>query len=190
MRDLRRGVTVWLTGLPCSGKSTISTELAQALRASGRAVEVLDGDVVRTNLSQGLGFSREDRDINIRRIGFVAHLLSRNGVIVIVAAVSPYAQTRQQVRELIGDFIEVHVRCPVAECERRDVKGMYAQARAGKIQHFTGVDDPYEPPEQPEVTVHTDRETPAESAAQVLALLERLGYIAARRAANVPPAAE
>ncbi|MEY4544079.1 MAG: adenylyl-sulfate kinase [Pseudomonadota bacterium] len=177
MRETLRGVTVWLTGLPCSGKSTLATELAAVLRARGKSVEVLDGDVVRTNLSRGLGFSREDRDINIRRIGFVAHLLSRNGVVVLVAAVSPYAQAREQVRELIGDFIEVHVRCPVAECERRDVKGMYARARAGQLQHFTGVDDPYEQPLRPELTVHTERETPAASASHVIALLERRGYL-------------
>jgi adenylylsulfate kinase len=179
MRDTLRGVTVWLTGLPCSGKSTLATELAAVLSARGKSVEVLDGDAIRTNLSHGLGFSRADRDINIRRIGFVAHLLSRNGVVVLVAAVSPYAQARQQVRELIGDFIEVHVRCPVAECERRDVKGMYAKARAGELQHFTGVDDPYEQPLQPEVTVYTNRETPAVSASHVIALLERRGYVAA-----------
>src|SRR5688572_23891936 len=176
MRESPRGVTVWLTGLPCSGKSTISSELALALRTQRRAVEVLDGDIVRTNLSRGLGFSREDRDINIRRIGFVAHLLSRNGVTVLVAAVSPYARARQEVREQIGDFVEVYVECPLRECERRDVKGMYAKARAGELKSFTGVDDPYEPPSAPEVTVYTDAETPSESAERVLDVLERRGY--------------
>src|SRR5262245_7030166 len=131
-----RGFTVWLTGLPCSGKSTISEHLAEGIRACGRSVEVLDGDIIRTNLSRGLGFSREDRDVNVRRIGFVAHLLSRNGVAVIVAAVSPHARARQEVRAQIKDFVEVHVMCPVAECERRDVKGMYAKARAGEIRCF------------------------------------------------------
>jgi len=184
MREPLRGFTVWLTGLPCSGKSTVSRELAEALQVRGRGVEVLDGDVVRTNLSHGLGFSREDRDINIRRIGFVAHLLSRNGVAVLVATVSPYAQARRQVRELIGDFVEVHVLCPVEECERRDVKGMYAQARSGKISLFTGVDDPYEPPPDAEVTLYTDRETPPESAGRVLALLEQRGYIHPVRGVN------
>lgn len=171
------GFTVWLTGLPCSGKSTLSEQLARVIRASGRNVEVLDGDVVRTNLSYGLGFSRADRDVNVRRIGFVAHLLTRNGVAVVVAAVSPYARARQQVREQIKDFIEVHVACPIAECERRDVKGMYARARAGQLPGFTGVDDPYEVPLEPEVTVHTQRETPEQSVTEVLAALERRGYL-------------
>src|SRR4051812_17825107 len=187
------GFTVWLTGLPCSGKSTISEHLVRGIAASGRSVEVLDGDIVRTNLSYGLGFSREDRDINVRRIGFVAHLLSRNGVAVVVAAVSPYARARQQVREQIKDFIEVHVACPIAECERRDVKGMYAKARAGQLPAFTGVDDPYEAPVEPEVTVHTQRETPEQSAAEVLAALQRKGYLGqageASRAASTGDAA-
>lgn len=172
-----RGFTVWLTGLPCSGKSTLSTCLGAELLARGCRVEVLDGDVVRTNLSRGLGFSREDRDINILRIGFVAHLLSRNGVVVLVAAVSPYAGVRHQVREQIGQFVEVHVDCPVSECERRDVKGMYAKARAGTIRGFTGVDDPYEPPEHPEVSVYTVHETVAESSQKILSVLEGLGYL-------------
>ena len=171
------GFTVWLTGLPCSGKSTIAEQLAEGIRASGRSVEVLDGDIIRTNLCRGLGFSREDRDINVRRIGFVAQLLSRNGVAVVVAAVSPYAQARQEVREQIEDFFEVHVECPIAECERRDVKGMYAKARAGQLPGFTGVDDPYEPPVAPEVTVHTQRETPEQSAARVLTALDRRGCL-------------
>lgn len=174
------GVTVWLTGLPCSGKSTIAEHLANVLRSRGRRVEVLDGDLIRTNLSRGLSFSRDDRDINVLRIGFVSHLLTRNGVCVVVAAVSPHAAARLKVREQIGAFVEVHVDCPVAECERRDVKGMYAKARAGEIKAFTGIDDPYEEPEQPEVTVHTREETPAESAAKVLRVLENLDYLGAR----------
>jgi adenylylsulfate kinase len=190
MADPSRGFTVWLTGLPCSGKSTIAAQLADCLRSAGKRVEVLDGDVIRTNLSRGLGFSREDRDINVRRIGFVAHLLSRNGVVVIVAAVSPYARARTEVREQIIDFVEVHVECPIAECERRDVKGMYAKARAGQLPHFTGVDDPYEPPIAPEVSVHTQRETPEQSAEQVLLELERRGYFrpAAREEPTQPAA--
>jgi adenylylsulfate kinase len=171
---------VWLTGLPCSGKSTLSKALAARLTARGLSVEVLDGDVIRDNLSKGLGFSREDRDVNIRRIGFVAHLLSRNGVATVVAAVSPYASTRQEVRALIDNFVEVHVSCPLEECERRDVKGMYARARAGKLASFTGVDDPYEPPTAPEVVVRTKDESVEESADRVLAALERLSYLEPR----------
>jgi adenylylsulfate kinase len=171
---------VWLTGLPCSGKSTISKRLAEALRELGENVEVLDGDIVRQNLSKGLGFTREDRDINIRRIGFVSHLLTRNGVAVVVAAVSPYETTRQQVREQIGRFVEVHVDCPLEECERRDVKGMYKQAREGKLQAFTGVDDPYELPSNPEVTVKTLEEEVEDSLRKILRKLEELGYMKAK----------
>jgi adenylylsulfate kinase len=172
-----RGVTVWLTGLPCSGKSTIAECLAENLRSRGRRVEVLDGDIVRVNLSQDLSFSPQDRNTNVLRIGFVAHLLSRNGVIVLVAAVSPYAAARRRVRERISDFVEVHVDCSVSECERRDVKGMYAKARAGEIRAFTGVDDPYEPPENPEVRLITHDEAPAESTRKVLRTLCDLGYL-------------
>jgi adenylylsulfate kinase len=171
------GFTVWLTGLPCSGKSTLATYLRSELLARGCRVEVLDGDIVRTNLSRGLGFSREDRDINVLRIGFVAQLLSRNGVVVIVAAVSPYAAARRLVRQQIGHFVEAHVDCPVWECQRRDVKGMYARARAGQIRGFTGVDDAYEAPDSPEVTVQTDRETVPESGQRILAALARFGYV-------------
>lgn len=172
-----RGFTLWLTGLPCSGKSTLARLVAEALSARGRDVEVLDGDVVRRNLSRGLGFSRADRDVNVLRIGFVAELLSRHGVAVVVAAVSPYESTRRKVRESIRDFVEVHVDCPLSECERRDVKGMYARARAGELADFTGVDDPYEPPEAAEVTVRTQGESAAESAARVLERLRELGYV-------------
>jgi adenylylsulfate kinase len=173
------GFTVWLTGLPCSGKSTIAAKLVERLRASGRKVEVLDGDVVREHLSKGLGFSREDRDTNVLRIGFVAQLLSRNGVAVVVAAVSPYAATRELVRQQIPRFVEVFVECPVEECERRDVKGMYKKARAGAIGAFTGVDDPYEPPLRPDVTVRTREEAVDESLQKVLDKLEELGHLRA-----------
>jgi adenylylsulfate kinase len=175
----KSGVTVWLTGLPCSGKSTLSKALAEVLRTRGMKVEVLDGDIVRENLSKGLGFSREDRDINIRRIGFVSHLLTRNGVAVLVAAVSPYVSTRAEVRKQIGDFVEVHVDCPLEECERRDVKGMYKKAREGKLAAFTGVDDPYEPPPNPDVTVRTREEGVDQSLTRIIETLERLGYLAA-----------
>jgi adenylylsulfate kinase len=173
------GFTVWLTGLPCSGKSTIAKALAEQLRARALSVEVLDGDIVRQNLSKGLGFSRSDRDTNVLRIGFVAHLLSRNGVVVIVAAVSPYAAARDQVRRQIGRFVEVHVDCPLGECERRDVKGMYRQARAGALAAFTGVDDPYEPPTRAELTLHTREEKVEDSLSKLLGKLTELGYLPA-----------
>jgi adenylylsulfate kinase len=173
------GFTVWLTGLPCSGKSTIATKLVEHLRASGRKVEVLDGDIVREHLSKGLGFSRADRDTNVLRIGFVAQLLARNGVAVVVAAVSPYASTRELVRQQIPGFVEVFVECPLEECERRDVKGMYKRARAGAIGAFTGVDDPYEPPLHPDVTVRTQEEQVDESLQKVLDKLGELGHLRA-----------
>jgi adenylyl-sulfate kinase len=172
-----QGVTVWLTGLSGAGKSTLAELLAKELRRRGERVEILDGDVVRQHLSQGLGFSRADRDTNIRRIAFVAHLLSRNGVVVIVAAISPYRSTRAEARALIGRFVEVYVRCPLEELVRRDVKGLYAKALRGEIANFTGVSDPYEEPEAPEVVVDTDRQSPAESVGRILAELERRGYV-------------
>ena len=170
------GCTIWLTGLPCSGKSSIATFLAERVLEQGRLVEVLDGDVVRQSLSQGLGFTPEDRERNVRRVGFVAKLLSRNGVVAIVALVSPYRATRAEVRSSIPRFVEVHVDCPLSECERRDVKGMYKKARAGALERFTGVDAPYERPERPDIVLHTDRETVAESAQRVLDTVRRLGY--------------
>ncbi|HLF04911.1 MAG TPA: adenylyl-sulfate kinase, partial [Dehalococcoidia bacterium] len=188
-----RGVTIWLTGLSGAGKSTITDELVRQLTALGRKVEVLDGDVVRTNLSKGLGFSKEDRDTNIRRIGFVSKLLTRHGATSIVAAISPYREVRDEVRRDIGDFVEVFVHCPLEDLVKRDVKGLYAKAIAGEIKNFTGVSDPYEEPLNPEVTVHTHRETVAESVAKVMAKLRELGYLPAstnpgRASAHIPSA--
>jgi adenylylsulfate kinase len=173
------GATVWTTGLSGSGKTTIARELEKQLRARGVKVEILDGDIVRTNLSKGLGFTKEDRDTNIRRIGFVADLLSRNGVIAITAAISPYRSIRDEVREHTERFIEVYVKAPLEVCESRDVKGMYAKARAGEIKGFTGIDDPYEEPENAEVVCETDKETVDQSVAKIVAELERRGHIPA-----------
>src|SRR5919199_3806426 len=172
-----QGFTIWFTGLSGAGKSTIAELLEQELRSRGRLVEVLDGDVVRTHLSKGLGFSRADRDTNILRIGWVCEVLSRNGVVAIAAAISPYRDTRDQVRARIDKFVEVFVDCPLDACIERDVKGLYRKALAGEIKEFTGVSDPYEAPLHPEVTVHTERETPVESAARIIAYLEQAGLI-------------
>lgn len=171
---------VWLTGLSGAGKSTITEALAPELRAAGRKVEVLDGDVVRTHLSKGLGFSREDRDLNVARIAFVAHLLARNGVAVIVAAVSPYRRARRDARLLIGEFVEVHVAPPLEECIRRDTKGLYEKALAGEIGQFTGVSDPYEPPEDAELVLDTSQIDVATAVARVKGVLEARGYIEGR----------
>lgn len=171
------GFTVWLTGLPCSGKSTLARELARRFLRRGRKVEVLDGDLVRQSLSYGLGFSREDRDRNIERVAFVANLLARNDVIVIVAVVSPYRAARDAARRSLQRFFEVHVDCPISECERRDVKGMYKRARAGTLRGFTGVDDPYETPLAPELTIATNRQSSEESAARVEAGLVASGFL-------------
>jgi adenylyl-sulfate kinase len=172
-----RGFTVWFTGLSGAGKSTLAEGLQPALRERGHRVEILDGDVVRTNLSKGLGFSKEDRDTNILRIGFVAHLLSRNGIAVITAAISPYREIRDQNRALIGNFVEVYVKCSIEELTRRDVKGLYEKALRGEIQNFTGISDPYEEPLDPEVIVDTERETVEESLAKIVATLEARGYV-------------
>lgn len=173
----QKGVTIWFTGLSGAGKTTISKQVEAKLREQGYKVEVLDGDIVRTNLTKGLGFSKEDRDENIRRIGFVSHLLTRNGVIVIVSAISPYRDIRDEVRAKIGNFVEVFVNAPLAVCEERDVKGLYKKARAGEIKMFTGISDPYEPPLNPEVECRTDLEDLDESVNKVLQTLAKLGYI-------------
>jgi adenylyl-sulfate kinase len=178
-----RGFTLWFTGLSGAGKSTLAEIVEKQIRERGRNVEVLDGDMVRTNLSKGLGFSKEDRDTNIRRIGFVAQLLTRNGVAVITAAISPYRNVRDECREMIGSFVEVHVKCPLEVCIERDVKGLYKKAIAGEIPHFTGVSDPYEDPLSPEVVVETDKETVEESAAKIMAKLDELGLLAPAAAA-------
>ncbi|HOS92609.1 MAG TPA: adenylyl-sulfate kinase [Armatimonadota bacterium] len=172
-----KGFTVWLTGLSGAGKSTIAEAVAAELRGRGFKVEVLDGDVVRTNLSKGLGFSKEDRDTNIRRIAFVAHLLSRNNVVAITAAISPYRAIRDEARAMIGNFVEVFADAPLAVCEERDTKGLYAKARSGELKGFTGVDDPYEAPLNAEVVCHTDKESLDESLAKVMAKLEELRYL-------------
>ena len=173
------GFTVWLTGLSGAGKSTIAERLAPALRERGCAVEVLDGDEVRTHLSKGLGFSREDRDTNVARIAFVASLLTKHGVATITAAISPYAQARAAAREKIGELLEVYVQCSLEKLVERDVKGLYAKALRGEIEHFTGVSDPYEIPVAPDVIVDSERETVEESVAAILAALERREYIVA-----------
>ena len=172
-----RGFTLWFTGLSGAGKTTISEIVERELRERFGRIEVLDGDVVRTNLSKGLGFSREDRDTNVLRIGFVADLLTRNGVGVIVSAISPYKEARDQVRRNVGDFVEVFVDAPVEVCAERDVKGLYAKAYSGEIPEFTGVSDPYEPPAAPELVLKTDEESPEESARKVFHKLEELGYL-------------
>lgn len=175
-----KGFTLWFTGLSGAGKTTISEIVAKELTARGSKLEILDGDIVRENLSKGLGFSKEDRDINIRRIAFVADLLSRNGVPVITAAISPYRALRDEARDLMGErFIEVYIEASVDVCAERDVKGLYAKAFSGEIKEFTGVSDPYEPPENPEVTLKTAEEEPEESAAKLITYLEERQLIPA-----------
>jgi adenylyl-sulfate kinase len=179
-----KGFCLWFTGLSGSGKSTITTHLVKELRKRGSKLEVLDGDVVRENLSKGLGFSKEDRDTNIRRIAFVADLLSRNGVPVITAAISPYREIRDEARGMMGErFIEVFVKASVEVCAERDVKGLYEKAFKGEIKEFTGVSDPYEPPLNSELTLDTEHQNPEESAAEILALLEERGLIPAAQPA-------
>ncbi len=171
------GFTIWFTGLSGAGKSTLSEIIEQRLRQRGRNVEVLDGDVVRTHLSKGLGFSKEDRDTNIKRIAFVCKLLTRNGVICISAAIAPYREAREWAREEIGNFVEIYVKCPLEVCRQRDVKGLYKLVDEGKIKNFTGVDDPYEEPENPELVIETDKETVEESVRRIFTKLEELGYL-------------
>ena len=171
------GLTVWFTGLPGSGKSTIANLVAEKLKVRGYKVERLDGDIVRKSLTRDLGFSKEDRDKNIERVSFVAKLLTRNGVIVLSSFVSPYRAARENARREIGSFFEVYVRCSIEECMRRDVKGMYKKAMAGEIKDFTGVSDPYEEPERPQLILETDKLTPQESTEKVLVSLEKAGFL-------------
>ncbi len=173
----QKGFTLWFTGLSGSGKSTISERVALRLQRKGIPVEVLDGDIVRTHLSKGLGFSHEDRDENIKRVGFVCQLLTRHGVAAVASVISPYREARDHNRRLIGNFVEVYTRCPVEVCAKRDIKGLYQKAAAGEIKGFTGVDDPYEPPLNAEVVCHTDTESVEESVEKVLTKLEELGYL-------------
>ena len=176
MKD-QRGFTAWFTGLPCSGKTTIADVVAERLKERGYRVERLDGDIVRKGLTSDLGFSKEDRDENIKRVTFVAKLLTRNGVAVLATFVSPYRTRRAQTREEIEEFVEVYTRTPVEVCIERDVKGMYKKALAGEISNFTGVDDPYEEPENPELILDTDKESIEESVGKVLDKLVEMGYI-------------
>ncbi len=172
-----KGCAVWFTGLSGAGKSTVSTLLHERLCVEGARAELLDGDIVRTHLSKGLGYSREDRDENIRRIGFVCELLSRNGVIAIAATISPYRDVRRNIRSRIPNFVEVYMECPMDVLIGRDVKGLYKKALAGEIEHFTGVSDPYECPEAPELIIHSSVETPEQSADRVWLMLKSLGLI-------------
>jgi adenylylsulfate kinase len=178
---MSKGFTLWFTGLSGAGKSTLSVPVAERLKQLGHRVEILDGDVVRTNLSKGLTFSKEDRDVNIRRIGFVSNLLSRNGVVAITAAISPYREVRDEVRKMITNdgagFVEVFVHCPIDVLAERDVKGLYKKAIAGEIKNFTGVSDPYEAPVNPEVVVDSSKEKIDESVEKILNRLKELGYL-------------
>jgi adenylyl-sulfate kinase len=178
-----QGFTLWFTGLSGAGKTTVSRVIEQELRARGMKVEVLDGDVIRENLSKGLGFSKEDRDTNIRRIGWVCEVLSRNGVVAIAAAISPYRTIRDELRGKIENFVEVYAECPIPVLAERDVKGLYKKALAGEIKNFTGVSDPYEPPLNPEVTYHSDSETVQESADKILRKLEEMELVPVRERA-------
>lgn len=166
------GLTIWLTGLSGAGKTTLNREVSERLVRRGLSIESLDADQVRQSLCRGLGFSKADRDENIRRIGYVAGLLTRHGVITLVSAISPYRAVRDEVRSAIGDFVEIYVNAPIATCEQRDVKGLYRRARSGELIGFTGIDDPYEPPLHPEVECRTDRETVEESVEKIMTYLE------------------
>ena len=173
----QQGFTLWFTGMSGAGKTTLATAAEEILRDRGLKVELLDGDVVRTNLSKGLGFSKEDRDTNIKRIGFVCKLLTKNGVVAIGSAISPYREVRDFIRQDIGRFVEVYCKCPMEVLIERDVKGLYKKALAGEIENFTGVSDPYEEPLNAEVVVNTDTETHQESVGKILARLEELNFI-------------
>ncbi len=173
-----KGFTIWFTGLSGAGKSTLANLIAEDLRARGMKVEILDGDVVRTNLSKGLGFSKEDRDTNIRRIGWVCEVLSRNGVVAIAAAISPYREIRDELRGKIANFVEIYVEAPIDVLAERDVKGLYKKALAGEIKNFTGVSDPYEPPLNPEIVCNSATETVEQSRAKIMSRLAELGYLA------------
>jgi adenylyl-sulfate kinase len=187
---MNKGFTLWFTGLSGSGKSTLARMVEETLLERGLNVEVLDGDVVRTNLSKGLGFSKEDRDINIRRIGFVCELLTRNGVAAIAAAISPYREIRDENRRRVGRFVEVYVHATMDALVERDVKGLYKKALAGEIKNFTGVSDPYEAPENPEVVCYTDKESPQESHDKIVRTLELMGYVPAAVGADYSPEEE
>ena len=172
-----KGFTVWFTGLPGAGKSTLARLLEGKLRQLGLQVEVLDGDEVRKRLTKGLGFTREDREENIRRIAYVANLLTKVGAVAIVAAISPYAQSREEVRTEIENFVEVFVKCSLETCIERDPKGLYAKAQRGEISHFTGISDPYEEPKNPEIIVETDQEQPDECLMKILSQLEKMDLL-------------
>jgi len=173
----QKGVTLWFTGLPCSGKSAIADIVAEKLKAQGLRAERLDGDIVRQDLTRDLGFSKEDRDENIRRVTFVAKLLARNGVAVLVSFISPYREMRDRARQQIQNFVEIYVKCPVEVCAKRDVKGMYQKAMRGEIKEFTGVSDPYEEPLRPEIFLETDKETLEQSVEKTMAKIKELGYL-------------
>ncbi len=176
---MKKGFTLWFTGMSGAGKSTLAEAVEKELLERGLGVEILDGDVIRTNLSKGLGFSKEDRDINIRRVGFVCNLLTRNGACAIAACISPYKAIRDEVREMIGNFVEVYCEAPIEKLIERDPKGLYKKALAGEIKGFTGIDDPYEAPEKAEIVVKTAEESIEESVAKILRTLELMGHIPA-----------
>ncbi len=171
--SLKQGVTIWFTGLSSAGKTTLSRSVGVALECQGYRVECLDGDVIRKQFCSDLGYSKHDRDINVRRLGFVARLLAKNGVVVLVSAISPYRAIRQEMREYIGQFIEVYVNAPLSVCEKRDVKGLYKMVRLGHLSGFTGIDDPYEPPANPDIECQTENETVEQSTTKVISYIER-----------------
>jgi adenylyl-sulfate kinase len=173
----QKGATLWFTGLPCSGKSAVADRVAEYLKDHGYRVERLDGDIVRQSLTRDLGFSKADRDENIRRVTFVAKLLTRNDVFVLTSFISPYRDIRAHARQEIGSFLEVYTKCALDECMKRDVKGMYQKAIKGEIKEFTGISDPYEEPLHPEILLETDKETLEESTAKVLARMKELGFL-------------